>query len=463
MEITLDDLKRRLPDPDDFKATDEYYLTLAKYIGKLWESMDVFPEIGEEMRKNVVVNLVSYYQDVIADAGLWRAFVMMCRKLYRRPVPFYDEPEDYIDYELNLVDVQFIVWYSLESQLGFNGLVSPFDLDLLRFARQVYKLFDFLYEDAPEPENFKQLMELDIDDREQVRDIFRMSGWLFWKSYFLRPVSKHAYEPEVDEDEELTVDETLTDERRLRTTFEQPTGPLALLVDEWLRLIVGNRLPKEKRQPVQKEHKYYKALKEKGANRFLLRHETSDNWHYSKLHPNDMSLENRKECLRTLKKLGYQTGTGIMVGSPYQTLENIADDFVFMQEIKPEMIGIGPFLPHKDTPFANEKKGELELTLILISMLRLIFPLALIPATTALGTIKEGGRELGILHGSNVVMPNLSPMDVRKKYLLYNDKIATGTESAEGVESLKKNMQDIGYILTGMRGDFDINRRININ
>ena len=231
MEITLDDLKRRLPDPDDFKATDEYYLTLAKYIGKLWESMDVFPEIGEEMRKNVVVNLVSYYQDVIADAGLWRAFVMMCRKLYRRPVPFYDEPEDYIDYELNLVDVQFLVWYSLESQLGFNGLVSPFDPDLLRFASQVYKLFDFLYEDAPEPENFKQLMELDIDDREQVRDIFRMSGWLFWKSYFLRPVSKHAYEPEVVEDEELTVDETLTDERRLRTTFEQPTGPLALLVE----------------------------------------------------------------------------------------------------------------------------------------------------------------------------------------------------------------------------------------
>ena len=213
----------------------------------------------------------------------------------------------------------------------------------------------------------------------------------------------------------------------------------------------------------EKEEDYYKVLKEKEANRFLLRHETADNIHYSKLHPKDMSLDNRKECLRNLKKLGYQTGTGIMVGSPYQTLENIANDFVFMQEIKPEMIGIGPFLPHKDTPFANEKKGELELTLILISILRLIFPLALIPATTALGTIREGGREMGILHGSNVVMPNLSPMDVRKKYLLYNDKIATGTESAEGVESLRKNMADIGYILTGMRGDFDLNRRINIS
>ena len=213
----------------------------------------------------------------------------------------------------------------------------------------------------------------------------------------------------------------------------------------------------------EKEEDYYKVLKEKEANRFLLRHETADNIHYSKLHPKDMSLDNRKECLRNLKKLGYQTGTGIMVVSPYQTIKNIANDFVFMQEIKPEMIGIGPFLPHKDTPFANEKKGELELTLILISILRLIFPLALIPATTALGTIREGGREMGILHGSNVVMPNLSPMDVRKKYLLYNDKIATGTESAEGVESLRKNMADIGYILTGMRGDFDLNRRINIS
>ena len=210
----------------------------------------------------------------------------------------------------------------------------------------------------------------------------------------------------------------------------------------------------------EKEEEYYKVLKEKGANRFLLRHETSDNSHYLKLHPSNMSLENRKECLRTLKKLGYQTGTGIMVGSPYQTLENIADDLVFMQEINPEMIGIGPFLPHRDTPFANEKKGELELTLILISILRLIFPLALIPATTALGTIKEGGRELGILHGANVVMPNLSPMNVRKKYLLYNDKIATGSESAEGVKSLSVNMENIGYILTGMRGDFDINRHV---
>lgn len=209
----------------------------------------------------------------------------------------------------------------------------------------------------------------------------------------------------------------------------------------------------------EKEEEYYKELKNNGANRFLLRHETSENEHYSKLHPAYMSLDNRKKCLRYLKNLGFQTGTGMMIGSPFQKLENIAGDLIFMQEIKPEMIGIGPFLPHKDTPFANEKIGELELTLILISVLRLIFPLSLIPATTALGTIKEGGRELGILHGANVVMPNLSPMNVRKKYLLYNNKISTGTESAEGVELLRESIDKIGYILTGARGDFDINRR----
>ena len=210
----------------------------------------------------------------------------------------------------------------------------------------------------------------------------------------------------------------------------------------------------------EKNEEYYKELKNNGANRFLLRHETSENEHYSKLHPKYMSLDNRKECLRILKRLGFQTGTGIMVGSPFQKLENIASDLIFMQEINPEMIGIGPFLPHKDTPFANEKIGEMELTLILISILRLIFPLSLIPATTALGTIKEGGRELGILHGANVVMPNLSPMNVRKKYLFYNNKISTGTESAEGVELLKKSIDKIGYILTGARGDYDINRKL---
>lgn len=209
----------------------------------------------------------------------------------------------------------------------------------------------------------------------------------------------------------------------------------------------------------EKDYHFYRKLKENGADRFLLRHETSDLEHYSKLHPKDMSLENRIKCLLSLKKLGFQTGTGFMLGSPFQTLENIVKDLVFMQKINPEMIGIGPFISHKDTPFARERSGEIGITLILISVLRLIFPKSLIPATTALGTIAKDGRERGILSGANVVMPNLSPMSVRKKYLLYNDKISTGQESLEGVILLRKSIESIGYTLSGERGDFEKKRK----
>ena len=183
----------------------------------------------------------------------------MCRKLYHHPVPFYHADDNYIDFELNLIDVQFITWYSIESALGFDGLVSPYDADLLRFARKVEKLFRYLYDDVPMPENFGSLRELDLADREQVRDIFKASGWLFWNSYFLRPVSKYAYEPEISDDDELTIDETLTNEQRLRTTFEQPTGPLALYVNEWLQLMVDNKMPRQRKQD-KGIHKYYLSL-----------------------------------------------------------------------------------------------------------------------------------------------------------------------------------------------------------
>lgn len=211
MEIRIDDLKRMLPNPDAGHPTDDYYLMLAQYVDKLWAGMKVLPEVGEGLRKRVALDLVGYFQDVVADAGLWRSFVKMCRHLYGRPVPFYDEPDGYVDAELNQIDVQFIVWYSLESHLGFMGLVSPVDSDLLRLSHQVYRLFAYIYDDAPAASDFKPLQELDLDDREQVRNIFLTSGWLFWNSYFMRPVSKHHYEPEVDENEELSVEETLTE------------------------------------------------------------------------------------------------------------------------------------------------------------------------------------------------------------------------------------------------------------
>lgn len=197
----------------------------------------------------------------------------------------------------------------------------------------------------------------------------------------------------------------------------------------------------------------YKRLKDAGADRYLLRHEAAVPELYSRLHPAEMSLENRKKCLYTLRELGYQVGAGFMVGAPGQHTEDIIADLRFMQELQPHMIGIGPFVPHHDTPFAEEKGGTLELTLKLLGIIRLIFPHVLLPATTALGTISPIGRELGLQTGCNVVMPNLSPVKVRKKYDLYDNKICTGEEAAECRGCLERRINSAGYVISGERGD----------
>ena len=204
----------------------------------------------------------------------------------------------------------------------------------------------------------------------------------------------------------------------------------------------------------EKSRESYEKFRKAGADRYLLRHETANSEHYGKLHPKELSLENRMRCLADLKDLGFQTGCGFMVGSPYQTAENLAEDLLYIHDLKPHMVGIGPFVPHHDTPFAEEKQGSLETTLLLLGMIRLILPNVLLPATTALGTIHPKGREMGILAGANVVMPNLSPKDVRKKYLLYDNKICTGDEAAECIACLGRRMESIGYKLVSARGDY---------
>lgn len=197
----------------------------------------------------------------------------------------------------------------------------------------------------------------------------------------------------------------------------------------------------------------YLALFEAGADRYLLRHETWDEEHYRLLHPPALSAKHRQQCLWDLKKIGYQVGTGYMVGSPFQTAENLADDMLFLEELIPQMVGIGPFIPHHDTPFKDQAAGTLELTLYMLGLIRLMLPKVLLPATTALGTIDEKGRELGILAGANVVMPNLSPENVRKDYLLYDNKICTGSEAAECRMDLENRMHAIGYQVVCHRGD----------
>lgn len=197
----------------------------------------------------------------------------------------------------------------------------------------------------------------------------------------------------------------------------------------------------------------YQKLFDAGADRYLLRHETATKEHYEGLHPKELSFENRMKCLENLKEIGFQTGCGFMVGSPFQTSENIARDLKFIEEFSPDMCGIGPFIPHKDTPFKEYESGNVNLTLFLLSIVRLIKPNVLLPATTALGTAQNDGRERGIMAGANVVMPNLSPDYAKENYTLYNNKLVSGAESAKELEILKQKMKNIGYEVACDRGD----------
>ncbi|MGL5435307.1 MAG: [FeFe] hydrogenase H-cluster radical SAM maturase HydE [Lachnospiraceae bacterium] len=198
----------------------------------------------------------------------------------------------------------------------------------------------------------------------------------------------------------------------------------------------------------------YQEFYNAGADRYLLRHETASPAHYQLLHPERMSLSVRKQCLHDLKDIGFQVGCGFMVGSPGQTPECLAEDFLFIRGLSPHMVGIGPFIPHHDTVFHDEPAGSLEFTLFLLSLIRIMCKNVLLPATTALGTIHPKGREMGILAGANVVMPNLSPTNVRSSYLLYDNKICTGDEAAECRGCLERRMSGIGYRLVTDRGDW---------
>ena len=204
----------------------------------------------------------------------------------------------------------------------------------------------------------------------------------------------------------------------------------------------------------EKTREAYQAFFDAGADRYLLRHETADLAHYAKLHPAALSLSNRMRCLRDLKEIGYQTGAGMMIGAPYQTPDTLAADFAFLAELKPEMVGMGPFIPHKDTPFRDHPAGSAEQTLYLLSLVRLLLPDVLLPATTALGTLDGTGRQAGVLSGCNVVMPNLSPMAVRKKYLLYDHKAGIEDSGETSLRKLREQMQAIGYTVAVGRGDF---------
>lgn len=203
----------------------------------------------------------------------------------------------------------------------------------------------------------------------------------------------------------------------------------------------------------EQERETYEDWYRAGADRYLLRHETASKEHYGKIHPPEISYEHRMQCLRDLKQIGYQTGCGFMVGTPYQSIEDLIAEIQFLREFQPHMVGIGPFIPHRDTPFRDCIQGNLTQTLTMVALTRLVLPKTLIPSTTALGTIHPEGRELGLKAGANVVMPNLSPAEVRSQYCLYDNKICTGDEAAEGLEKLKHRIAAAGYRVAVDRGD----------
>ena len=198
----------------------------------------------------------------------------------------------------------------------------------------------------------------------------------------------------------------------------------------------------------------YRLLRQAGADRFLLRHETADPCHYALLHPVSQSWSHRMECLRALKACGYQTGAGFMVGSPWQTTDCLVEDMRFLYHFQPEMVGIGPFIPHARTPFGRFPSGDVERTLVMVALVRLMLPFAMLPSTTALGTAAGNGRERGILAGANVLMPNLSPREARARYRLYNNKLSEGAECADNIEELKARIRAAGYEIVVDRGDF---------
>ena len=242
-------------------------------------------------------------------------------------------------------------------------------------------------------------------------------------------------------------------------TYVLQGGEDPFFTDEKLIEIVKNIKIKYPKKAVtlsvgERSYESYRLLKNAGADRYLLRHETATVEHYQKLHPENSTLKNRVICLNQLKELGFQTGAGFMVGSPYQTDEHLVNDLLFLKKLQPEMIGIGPFIHHNDTPFYHFKDGTARKSVIMIALTRLLLPKTLIPSTTALASLQKDGRKMALLSGANVVMPNLTPMTERKNYLLYEHKITTGEETAESFYKLKEEIESIGLFMDLSRGDF---------
>ena len=242
-------------------------------------------------------------------------------------------------------------------------------------------------------------------------------------------------------------------------TFVMQGGEDGQLTDEWLENIITDIRHTYPDTAItlslgERSRESYERLFAAGANRYLLRHEAADKELYNSLHPTEMSYENRITCIENLKAIGYQTGMGMMIGVKGQSIDSLVQDLQLLERLQPQMIGIGPFIPHHDTPLGENPAGDLRLTLLMLAIVRIMFPDALIPSTTALATLSSEGRKMGILSGANVVMPNLTPLSERRKYAIYENKASSGSEAVEGLQALERELNEIGYHIDYSRGDF---------
>ena len=243
-------------------------------------------------------------------------------------------------------------------------------------------------------------------------------------------------------------------------TFVLQAGEDATHTDDWLEALIAEIRSRYPEAAItlslgERSEASYLRLRQAGADRYLLRHEAANEKLYTSLHPHGRGLQHRLACAEALQRAGYQVGLGMMIGVKGQTIGHIVEDLKLMERMRPEMVGIGPFIPHPSTPLGSEPAGALGLTLATLAIARLLLPQALIPSTTALATLTPTGRLEGILSGANVVMPNLSPSDVRAKYAIYENKASWGAEAAEGLAALEAELSSIGYHIDYTRGDFN--------
>ena len=272
MEITAKDFMLKQPNYPQVAESDNYYMVLAGRLAKMWDNSRLLMNVDDEVRRDVVLAVTGYFQDVVADAGIWRSFSTMCNELYGRPVPFFDRPDDYIDSELNEVDLRFMVWYVIESESEMHGHLSPHDPGVARLAHLFFNLLDAVYEDAPTPVEYKMAMDVDFNDEHDTEKAYDLSHWLFWNCYFLRPAATstlrmvaakaqeiiNAY-PDKDEAREHLL------EMNRRVMVENTTGPLSLSIGEWMELIVNGKTPEtadESDVEQGNEHRFYKQLVE---------------------------------------------------------------------------------------------------------------------------------------------------------------------------------------------------------